>query len=124
MRFSHLVHKEQTAFTLLEVLIVLAILGIIATVVIINVPRASVNSHLNVANTEVAHVKKAAAAFAADNDGEYPESSTELAGYFSVEPVATYEFDASGHITDYTPGTFPTSIRFIPYPDEKWEVVP
>ena len=84
---------EEKGFTIIELLIVIAILGIIAAVVIPNVGGFMTSGQLAAANTEAENVKTASLAFCSEY-GVWPASSANLTPtYISGELKATYTFD-------------------------------
>jgi prepilin-type N-terminal cleavage/methylation domain-containing protein len=101
-RFLKSFRRDQRGFTLIELLIVVAILGILAAVLLPNVTGFLKTGNLAAANTEVATVKTAAAAYYADS-GDWPGDSATLytGGYLDREPEAVYTF-ANGLITGVT----------------------
>ena len=68
-------NRRQTrrGFTLLEVLLVLAILGVIAAMVVPNLLGRLKTSKINAAKSSVRALESTLKLYAADHDGEYPE---------------------------------------------------
>ncbi|MFO7996989.1 MAG: type II secretion system protein [Dehalococcoidia bacterium] len=90
-------HKAQKGLTLIELLIVVAILGIIAAVVIPNLGAFMVTGRISAANTEVENVKTASLAYYAENEA-WPGDSTELEGpdgFIAGDLTGTYSFDST-----------------------------
>ena len=108
------IHRGQKGLTLIELLIVIAILGIIAAVIIPNIAGFLTSGNVAAANTEVENVKTASwGYFGAYN--EWPETSANLTNtdYISGTLKATYEFDTDyGWITAGTP---------LPEEEDGWE---
>ena len=84
-------HKGQKGLTLIELLIVVAILGIIAAVVIPNLGAFMTTGRISAANTELENVKTASLAYYAENE-LWPETSGDLGLFITGELQATYGF--------------------------------
>lgn len=82
---------SQRGFTLVELLIVAAILGVLAGVVMPNLDTFMDRGTANAANEELANVKTASIGYYADH-GRWPSDSTVLGAYLAGEPKATYAF--------------------------------
>ena len=80
---------------LIELLIVIAILGILAAVIIPNVTGFITSGKIAAANSEVAAIQTAQQAYEAENNGSYSTGLTGLAPYLSNTPKAVYTFDAT-----------------------------
>ena len=85
-------HRGQKGLTLIELLIVVAILGIIAAVVIPNLGAFMVTGRLSAANTEVENVKTASLAYFAENE-EWPENSGAIEHLIAGNLTGSYGFD-------------------------------
>jgi prepilin-type N-terminal cleavage/methylation domain-containing protein len=97
-RFKRTFHYGEKGFTLMELLIVIAVLGILAAVLVPRMGSFLSSGQAAAANTEVANVESAALAYYADNDGTWPTSDEDLSGYLSDDPVGTYQFDDYGKV--------------------------
>jgi type IV pilus assembly protein PilA len=114
---------------LIELLIVVAILGILAAVIIPNVATFMATGRLNAARTEAENVKTAALAYFADHGGVagathdgWPLTSADLVSgsYVSAAPNGVYAFSDNGTIL--TAGTSaPTGTTFTwNQPGQTW----
>jgi len=91
-RFMKRMHRGEKGLTLIELLIVVAILGIIAAVVIPNLGAFMTTGRLSAANTEVENVKTASLAYYAENE-EWPDTSAQIDHLIAGNLTGTYTFD-------------------------------
>jgi prepilin-type N-terminal cleavage/methylation domain-containing protein len=84
----------QRGFTMIELLIVMAILGIIAAVIIPNVTTFTKAGNLAAASDELANVKTAELGYYGQHQ-VWPSDSTALAPFVTRSPKATYAFDGT-----------------------------
>ena len=116
-----LLRHGEKGFSLIELLIVVSILGILATVVVPNVERFVGNQSKVAANTEMLNVKTAAMAYIGVN-GVFPTSSANLTSYLSETPDGTYIFNSTtGQITSATAGSGITSDLTFNTTTQQWE---
>jgi prepilin-type N-terminal cleavage/methylation domain-containing protein len=111
-------NKREKGFTIIEVLIVLAIAGVIMLVVFLAVPALQRNSHNTTRKSDVAHLAGLINEYAANNTGALPTSI--VAGAAAVPPAANtlYLNNDKFSIEDVTtnqptatiPATLPTTI--------------
>lgn len=90
----------KKGFTLIELMIVIAILGILASVIIPNAASYYRSSRLSAANAEVAQLKMAIITYSADNNGVFPNSTVQLNNYVTGVITGNYTLDSTnGNIT-------------------------
>jgi prepilin-type N-terminal cleavage/methylation domain-containing protein len=84
--------RGEKGFTIMELLIVIAIMGIIAAVVIPNVYSFRIAGELAAAREELENVKTAALAYHADNNA-WPSDSDDISDFLAGNITGTYGFD-------------------------------
>jgi len=92
----------EKGFTLIEMLVVTAILAAIATVVILNVTDFIGSGHQEASDTELHNVQTAVVVYATSHNGTIPENTDALvtAGYLVSDPHGTYTINqTSGEVT-------------------------
>jgi type IV pilus assembly protein PilA len=120
-RLMKRMHRGEKGLTLIELLIVIAILGIIAAVIIPNIAGFMVSGRIAAANDELANVRTGALGYYAGvGNNTWPADSAILAtsGYLSGTLKAAYTFDIDGWISDGDPSIpngWGTTIDFVEY---------
>jgi len=100
------IHYGEKGLTLIELLIVIAILGIIAAVIIPNIAGFMVSGRIAAANDELANVRTGALGYYAGvGNNSWPGDSDTLTatGYLSGTLKAAYTFDSYGWIVTGDP---------------------
>ena len=105
-RFVRQFKYGKKGFTLIELLVVVAILGVLAAVAIPNVAKFISGGTLSAANSEVATVQTAQAAYMIDHGNaalatidSAADNAIKSEGYIDKPIKGSYDFDATGKMT-------------------------
>ncbi|HSM67151.1 MAG TPA: type II secretion system protein [Ilumatobacteraceae bacterium] len=101
-------NKQDKGFTLVELLIVIVILGILATVTVFAVRGITERSQENACDVELRALATATEAYYVDNDQTWPTAGdwTELGDYVKSTPDSgVWTLGASGEVSAVSGGT-------------------
>jgi type IV pilus assembly protein PilA len=109
MKFSGQFRHGKNGFTMIEILIVVAILGVLAAVAIPNVAKFIGTGKTEAANTELTNMQSAVIAYMADKHFGYATvdgtaggtviTLSDLTPYLFHTPHGTYDFTGTGGVT-------------------------
>ena len=111
--------KMEQGFTLVEIMIVVAIIALLAAIAIPNLLRARMTSNDALAKATLRAISTAAESFGTANNGNYPGNESSLTGatppflntaYCAKSPLAGYNYNcsamsSSGYTVTATPVT-------------------
>jgi type IV pilus assembly protein PilA len=111
--------KMEQGFTLVEIMIVVAIIALLAAIAIPNLLRARMTSNDALAKATLRAISTAAESFGTANNGNYPGNESSLVGatppylntaYCANSPLAGYNYDCTtmstgGYVITATPVT-------------------
>jgi general secretion pathway protein G len=106
MRFTR---KKQSGFTFIEVMVVVAIIGILTAIVVANYTAARQNSRDKVRKSDLKSLQLALELYRSQNDGMYPPAGCGRGNWSWTGRSAAF-----GGCTDYISGLAPTFIPALP----------
>lgn len=115
--------ESGAGFTMLELILVLAILALLAAVIIPNVSSFMISGQLAAANKEVLNIKTAAQAYDAKYQ-QWPVSSGNLTLWLSGKPKGVYIFNTSTGVITSGVGWGPALVFDAAISAQKWEKAP
>lgn len=85
-----IVHENRSAFTLIELLIVVAIIGILAAIAVPNFLNAQVRAKISKTEAEMASYATAAEMYRLDNNDYHPHNHTPWQNKYLTTPIAYF----------------------------------
>ena len=113
---KNLQSKKEQGFTIIEVLIVLAVGGLIIAIVLLAVPALQRNQRNSARATDASRIATAAANFSADNNGRMPTTTSAASILTDAGQLGQYTLTAGAtagvntfNVTTTSVGTAPTN---------------